>query len=264
MPASVCAAQPTWRTTPRGSRGMRSSARPTRMSARASRTMPVRSSSSMTSRMHVRGRALLQRHGRRVLMLQNPPAKPLDHRGDGSRLRAARICAPTTRPTRQAWRCSGHSARWSFPSFTTGAASVACNFCALAFHQGRYIQVRSHESVIEEAEEITQMRRASRAISMMSAVRRRISASRPARSSDTHGLLPGQALSVPELRAATLTRITRITSNLLREAAPHRGHQEGFRPLGSALRLYDGGQERCLLQRTGRASPFQRPAQGRA
>ena len=24
----------------------------------------------------------------------------------------------------------------------------ACNFCALAFHQGRYIQARSHESVI--------------------------------------------------------------------------------------------------------------------
>ena len=33
----------------------------------------------------------------------------------------------------------------------------ACNFCALAFHQGRYIQVRSHESVIEEAKKITQM-----------------------------------------------------------------------------------------------------------
>ena len=31
-----------------------------------------------------------------------------------------------------------------------------CNFCALTFHQGRMIQVRSHESIIKEAEIITQ------------------------------------------------------------------------------------------------------------
>ena len=30
-----------------------------------------------------------------------------------------------------------------------------CNFCALTFHQGRTIQVRSHESIIEEAKVIT-------------------------------------------------------------------------------------------------------------
>lgn len=31
-----------------------------------------------------------------------------------------------------------------------------CNFCALTFHQGRTVQVRSHESIIKEAELITQ------------------------------------------------------------------------------------------------------------
>ena len=31
----------------------------------------------------------------------------------------------------------------------------ACNFCALAFHQGRTVQVRSHESLIKEASEMT-------------------------------------------------------------------------------------------------------------
>ena len=31
-----------------------------------------------------------------------------------------------------------------------------CNFCALTFHQGRIIQTRSHESIIEEAKLITQ------------------------------------------------------------------------------------------------------------
>ena len=30
-----------------------------------------------------------------------------------------------------------------------------CSFCALTFHQGRIVQVRSHESLIEEAKEIT-------------------------------------------------------------------------------------------------------------
>lgn len=33
-----------------------------------------------------------------------------------------------------------------------------CNFCALTFHQGRTVQVRSHESIIEEAKLITQDR----------------------------------------------------------------------------------------------------------
>ncbi len=31
----------------------------------------------------------------------------------------------------------------------------ACSFCALTFHQGRIVQVRSHESLIKEAEEMT-------------------------------------------------------------------------------------------------------------
>ncbi len=33
----------------------------------------------------------------------------------------------------------------------------ACSFCALTFHQGRIIQSRSHESIVKEAERITQM-----------------------------------------------------------------------------------------------------------
>ncbi|MBQ4155867.1 MAG: YgiQ family radical SAM protein, partial [Clostridia bacterium] len=33
----------------------------------------------------------------------------------------------------------------------------ACNFCALAYHQGRQISTRSHNSVIDEAKKITQM-----------------------------------------------------------------------------------------------------------
>ena len=31
-----------------------------------------------------------------------------------------------------------------------------CSFCALTFHQGRIVQVRSHESILEEARQMTQ------------------------------------------------------------------------------------------------------------
>ncbi len=67
---------------------MRSNVPRTRMSAPASRTTPVRSKSSTTNRMPCAAKAILQRHGKRILV-QNPPAKPADHRRDGSRLCAA-------------------------------------------------------------------------------------------------------------------------------------------------------------------------------
>ena len=35
------------------------------------------------------------------------------------------------------------------------AAFGGCSFCALTFHQGRIIQTRSHESIVEEAKLLT-------------------------------------------------------------------------------------------------------------
>ena len=32
----------------------------------------------------------------------------------------------------------------------------SCNFCALTFHQGRIVQVRSHESLLTEAKKMTE------------------------------------------------------------------------------------------------------------
>ena len=32
----------------------------------------------------------------------------------------------------------------------------SCNFCALTFHQGRILQTRSHESILREAEKMTE------------------------------------------------------------------------------------------------------------
>ena len=102
----------------------------------------------------MRGKAILQRHGKRILV-QNPPAKPLtteemDHV----------YALPYMRNYHPSYEALG-----GVPAIQEVQFSIihnrgcfgACNFCALAFHQGRYIQVRSHKSVIEEAKKITQM-----------------------------------------------------------------------------------------------------------
>ena len=102
----------------------------------------------------IRGRAMIQPCEGRYLII-NPPAMPLDTRELD---RVADL--PYTREWHPMYEPLG-----GVPAIEEVRFSVihnrgcfgACNFCALAFHQGRYIQVRSHESVIEEAKKITQM-----------------------------------------------------------------------------------------------------------
>ena len=103
---------------------------------------------------HVRGKALLQRHGKRVL-IQNPPAKPLttaemDHVYALPYMR-------TYHPSYEALGGVPAIQEVQFSIIHNRGCFGACNFCALAFHQGRYIQTRSHESVIAEAKQIAQM-----------------------------------------------------------------------------------------------------------
>ena len=102
----------------------------------------------------VRGRTLLQRHGKRVL-IQNPPAKPLtteemDHVYALPYMR-------TYHPSYEALGGVPAIQEVQFSIIHNRGCFGACNFCALAFHQGRYIQARSHASVIEEAKQIVQM-----------------------------------------------------------------------------------------------------------
>lgn len=102
----------------------------------------------------VRGRALLQRHGRRVLV-QNPPARPLS---------TAEMDRVYALPFMRAYHPS-YEALGGVPAIQEVQFSIihnrgcfgACNFCALAFHQGRYISARSHESVLAEARQIASM-----------------------------------------------------------------------------------------------------------
>ncbi len=97
----------------------------------------------------IRGRAILQRHGERLLVV-NPPALPLT---------TAELDAvaelPYAREPHPMYNAVG-----GVPAIEEVRFSVihnrgcfgACNFCSLAFHQGRIISSRSHESVLREVE----------------------------------------------------------------------------------------------------------------
>jgi len=103
---------------------------------------------------HIRGKAIKQKHGKKMIV-QNPPMPPL-----------------TTEELD--WVYSLPYARAYHPMYeklggVPGIQEVefsithnrgcfgACNFCSIAFHQGRYVTTRSKESIIEEAKKLTEM-----------------------------------------------------------------------------------------------------------
>ncbi len=100
----------------------------------------------------VRGRAILQPHGDRVLVV-NPPAMPLSERelDEVAALPYAREVHPMYQPL-------GGVAAIEEVRFSVAhnrGCFGGCNFCSLAFHQGRMVTSRSHESVIREVEGFT-------------------------------------------------------------------------------------------------------------
>ncbi len=97
----------------------------------------------------VRGRTLVQRHGK-YLLVQNPPMPPLntqqlDHVYSLPYMRSYPKC---------------YEKQGGVPGISEVMFSIThnrgcfggCNFCSLAFHQGRAVTVRSEESIINEAE----------------------------------------------------------------------------------------------------------------
>ncbi len=94
------------------------------------------------------GRAILQRHGDRLLVV-NPPAMPLT---TAELDRVAEL--PYVREPHPMYDTMG-----GVPAIEEVRFSIchnrgcfgACNFCSLAFHQGRMVTSRSHESVLREA-----------------------------------------------------------------------------------------------------------------
>lgn len=96
----------------------------------------------------VRGKTLIQRHGNYIL-IQNPPMQPLDTK---------QLDYVYSLPYER-WYPQCYEKLGGVPGIQELLFSIthnrgcfgACNFCSLAFHQGRAVTVRSKQSVIDEA-----------------------------------------------------------------------------------------------------------------
>ena len=100
----------------------------------------------------VRGKMLKQKHGKKMLV-QNPPMPPLT-----TQELDAIYSLPFERNYHPIYEKDGGVPGLSEVKFSithVRGCFGACNFCSLAYHQGRFISVRSHESVIKEAKLLT-------------------------------------------------------------------------------------------------------------
>ena len=91
-----------------------------------------------------------------------------------------RICVPTSSYEKDGGVPAISEVKFSLIS--NRGCFGGCSFCALTFHQGRIMQVRSHESLLDEAKMITQEKDFKGYIHDVG-VRRRTSASHPAKNS---------------------------------------------------------------------------------
>ena len=102
----------------------------------------------------VRGRAMLQKHGGKYLLV-NPPAMPLTPKELDfvAELPYARTYHPMYEPL------GGVPAieEVRFSVIHNRGCFGGCNFCALAFHQGRMVTSRSQDSVVREVTALTQL-----------------------------------------------------------------------------------------------------------
>ena len=102
----------------------------------------------------VRGRKIVQRHGS-LLLVQNPPMPPLTQE------KLDKVYElPYERTFHPCYEKMG-----GVPAIQEVEFSIthnrgcfgACNFCSIAFHQGRAITTRSEESVLREAKKLTEI-----------------------------------------------------------------------------------------------------------
>lgn len=99
----------------------------------------------------VRGKTMIQRDGNRILV-QTPPMPPLT---------TQELDYVYSLPYERAYHPS-YEELGGVPGIQEVEFSIThnrgcfggCNFCAIAFHQGRAVTVRSHESILEEANKL--------------------------------------------------------------------------------------------------------------
>ena len=99
------------------------------------------------------GKQLAEPYSDHLYVVQNPPAKPL------STMEMDDVYAlPYTRTYHPSYEEKGGVPAISeirFSLISSRGCFGGCSFCALTFHQGRIVQTRSHDSLLEEAEMIT-------------------------------------------------------------------------------------------------------------
>ncbi len=96
------------------------------------------------------GKRLVEPYSDHLYVVQNPPQKPLS---------TEEMDAVYGLPYARAWH-PRYDAQGGVPAFSEVKFSLTssrgcfgeCAFCALTFHQGRIVQARSHESLLEEAQ----------------------------------------------------------------------------------------------------------------
>ncbi len=99
----------------------------------------------------VRGKTMIQRHGNMILV-QTPPMPPLT---------TAELDHVYSLPYERTYHPS-YEELGGVPGILEVEFSIThnrgcfggCNFCAIAFHQGRAVTVRSHESILDEAKKL--------------------------------------------------------------------------------------------------------------
>ncbi len=103
---------------------------------------------------HIRGKKVKQRHGK-MMLVQNEPMEPLT-----TEELDAVYELPYMRTYHPVYEKDG-----GVPGILEVQFSIthnrgcfgACNFCSIAFHQGRYVTSRSKESILKEAKLLTSM-----------------------------------------------------------------------------------------------------------
>ena len=99
------------------------------------------------------GRRLAEPYSDHLYVVQNPPSKPL------STVEMDDVYAlPYVRTYHPSYEEKGGVPAVSeirFSLISNRGCFGGCSFCALTFHQGRIVQVRSHESLLKEAETVT-------------------------------------------------------------------------------------------------------------
>ena len=142
--------------------------------------------SSIKIQMLFREKRLVEQYRDNLYVVQNPPAKPLS---------VQEMDDVYALPYMRRWHPS-YDAAGGIPAFSEVKFSLisnrgcfgGCSFCALTFHQGRIIQVRSHESIIGEGEIPDKGTLILRDTSTMWAARRRTSAFRPAKTAEIRSM----------------------------------------------------------------------------